>query len=108
MYLKVFRGHFVDICGYFGRIVQRASGYLEEYIYIMETTIVYWGYIRIMENKMETTTMGYIEIIYYSIGIRHAGWSEEIKPCSPKTWQGGWAGENSHLRRLLSHGSSPP
>ena len=24
----------------------------------METTIVYWGYIGIMEKKMETTTMG--------------------------------------------------
>ena len=24
----------------------------------METTIVYWGYIGIMENKMETTTLG--------------------------------------------------
>ena len=25
----------------------------------METTIVYWGYIGIMENKMETTIIGY-------------------------------------------------
>ena len=24
----------------------------------METTIVYWGYIGIMENKMETTILG--------------------------------------------------
>ena len=29
----------------------------------METTIVYWGYIGIMENKMETTIMAYIGII---------------------------------------------
>ena len=36
----------------------------------METTIIYrddiglyWGYIGIMENQMETTIMGYIEII---------------------------------------------
>ena len=27
----------------------------------METTIVYWGYIGIMENKMETMVMGYNE-----------------------------------------------
>ena len=41
----------------------------------MESTIVYWGYIGIMENKMETTIVywGYIGImenkngIYYSI-----------------------------------------
>ena len=26
----------------------------------METTIVYWGYIGIMEKQMETTIMGYI------------------------------------------------
>ena len=26
----------------------------------METTIVYWGYIGIMEKKMETTILGYI------------------------------------------------
>ena len=26
----------------------------------METTMVYWGDIRIMEKKMETTVMGYI------------------------------------------------
>ena len=26
----------------------------------METTIVYWGYIRIMEKNMETIIMGYI------------------------------------------------
>ena len=24
----------------------------------METTIIYWGYIGMMENKMETTRMG--------------------------------------------------
>ena len=24
---------------------------------------IYWGYMRIMEKKMETTIMGYIEII---------------------------------------------
>ena len=24
---------------------------------------VYWGYIGIMENKMETTIMGYVEVI---------------------------------------------
>ena len=26
----------------------------------METTIVYWGYMGIMDKKMETTIMGYI------------------------------------------------
>ena len=26
----------------------------------METTIVYWGYMGIMENKMESIIMGYI------------------------------------------------
>ena len=28
------------------------------YIYIYETTIVYWGYIGITENQMEATIMG--------------------------------------------------
>ena len=31
----------------------------------MEATIVYWGYIGIMEKKMETTIMVYIRIIVY-------------------------------------------
>ena len=34
----------------------------------METTTVYWGYIGIMENKMETTIRGYIGIIGFNIG----------------------------------------
>ena len=36
----------------------------------METTIVYWGYIRIMEKKMETTIVywGYIRIM--GLGFR--------------------------------------
>ena len=29
----------------------------------METTIVYWGCIGIMEKKMETTIMGYIGVL---------------------------------------------
>ena len=33
----------------------------------METTIVCWGYIGIMENKMETTIRAYIGIIGYNI-----------------------------------------
>ena len=33
----------------------------------METTIVYWDYIGIMENKMETTLIGYIlGVLYYN------------------------------------------
>ena len=35
----------------------------------METTIVVWGYIGIMEKKMETTIMGDIGIIRYMLGI---------------------------------------
>ena len=44
----------LDYWGYIGVMENR-----------METTIVYWGYIRIMENKMETTIVywGYIGIM---------------------------------------------
>ena len=30
----------------------------------METTIVYWGNIRIMEKKMESTIMGYVRLFW--------------------------------------------
>ena len=37
----------------------------------METTTVYWGYIGIMEKKMETTIMGYIGFRAYGLlGLR--------------------------------------
>ena len=29
----------------------------------METTMVYWGYIGIMEKKMDTTTVGYLGML---------------------------------------------
>ena len=35
----------------------------------METTILYIGYIGIMEKKMETTIMGFIGIIGYMLGL---------------------------------------
>ena len=30
---------------------------------------IYWGYIRIIENKMETAIMGYIGIMRYILGL---------------------------------------
>ena len=45
------------------------------------TTIVYWGYIGIMEKKMETTIMGYIGII---IGYILA--SAEVCKTGLKAW----------------------
>ena len=38
----------------------------------METTIVYWGYIGRMEKNMETIIMGYIGYILYSPKIYEA------------------------------------
>ena len=35
----------------------------------METTVVYWGYIGIMEKKTETTIMGYRRIMGYMLGL---------------------------------------
>ena len=36
----------------------------------METTIVYWGYMRIMEKKMETTiVIGFIEIMGFKVAV---------------------------------------
>ena len=41
----------------------------------MKTTVVYWGYIGIMEKKMETT------IVYYSILGLYWDNGKELLPC---------------------------
>ena len=47
----------------------------------METSIVYWGYIGIMENEMETTTMGYIGVIggVYWVAVKELNLSYYIE-----------------------------
>ena len=47
----------------------------------METTLVYWGYVGIMEKKMETTTIvywGYIGIMGY-IGVIHGIMEKKVE-----------------------------
>ena len=44
----------------------------------MESTIVYWGYIGIMEKKMETT------IVFFSIIPIYGDKPLNLKPLSPK------------------------
>ena len=50
---------------------------------IMETTIVYWGYIGIMEKKMETT------IVYYSFLVAFVS---ELLTGTPRRTAGAAAG----------------
>ena len=44
----------------------------------MVTTIVYWGYIGIMEQKMEATTLG-LRIRVYGLGFRVQAFARSSK-----------------------------
>ena len=57
----------------------------------METTIVYWGYIGIMENKMETASVyrGYIGTMEHNMEPTILG--------SKDTWASSWRGARHAL-----------